>query len=394
MSRAKKGLSFMMSNFFHSKYRLFLLIGGVIVCIYALSQGVFLAENTLVLARLNAFRHTCPYTHAPLATNHAVSLKRPDFQTGVVYIQWGQDGYGRCNKQWQQGLDDIHPKTGARWLEMPITFTQDSQTTTHITQLPTTPDTTSFREGIADAHAMGYHVFVVPLVGISKGVGRWSGSIHFGSMSDEQRWFDNYWQVFRPYVVAAAQGKADQLAIGTEDEWLEQHAPASMWNHLIAQIRSIFSGTLTYDINWSSLTKSTPSWIANSAISMVGISEYISLLNHRALMDTKSIFPTWQEHIKSLIDAFATQIGKPIFLSEIGYRNSSDALYNPWEKITTFPHAPELQAAACDAALANVLADPHIQGIYFWAWDNVDLFNLHNTVATATLHKWYTSSDA
>ena len=310
----------------------------------------------------------------------------------MVYIQWGQDGYGRCNTQWQKGLDDVHIQTGARWLEMPVTFTQASQTTTHIVPLPTTPGAESFQEGIVAAHAMGYHVFVVPLIGISNGTGRWSGAIHFTSVEEEQEWFDNYWQVFRPYVVAAAQGRADQVAVGTEDEWLEQHAPASVWNRFIAQVHSIFSGTLTYDMNWSSLTKSIPTWIANPNISMVGISEYISLVNSRNETNIKNVIPAWRSRVKGLIDIFATQVKKPVFLSEIGYRNSADALYNPWEKVTTFPRSPQQQAAACDAALTNIFTDTHIHGVYFWAWDNVDLFNLHNSLAVATIHKWYTSS--
>jgi hypothetical protein len=384
----------MMSNFFHQKYRLFFLVGGIILCIYILSQGVFFVENTFVLAHLNASKNEniCSHAHTSLAADHVAPLKRPDFQSGIVYIQWGQDGYGRCNTQWQKGLDDVHSQTGARWLEMPITFTQNSQTTTHITPLPTTPSAASFREGIVTAHAMGYHVFVVPLIGITNGTGRWSGSIHFTNVTEEQQWFNNYWQVFRPYVVAAAQGHADQLAIGTEDEWLERNVPASLWNTFIAQIHSVFPGTLTYDMNWSSLTKPIPSWLANSNISMVGISEYISLTKSRDDTHIKDIASLWKSRVKGLIDTFATQVKKPVFLSELGYRNSTDALYNPWEKITTFPLSPQQQAAAYDAALTNILTDTHIHGIYLWAWDNVDLFNLHNTLAVATIHKWYTSS--
>ncbi len=382
----------MMSDFFHAKYRIFLLLTGIVLSIYGLSQGILFAENTVVQAGLNALRNeaNCFHMHAPLATN--LHLKRPNFQTGVVYIQWGSDGYGRCNGQWHQGLDDIHTQTGARWLELPITFEQISQTTTHITTLPTTPSVESFREGIADAHAMGYSVFVVPLIGISTGTGRWSGAIHFTSMAMEQQWFDNYWQVFRPYVVAAAQGDADQIAIGTEDEWLERNVPASLWKHFIAQVRSVFSGMLTYDMNWSSITKPIPSWLADTNISMVGVSEYIPLTDKREETSTENVTALWHSKVQKEIDAFASRLKKPVFLSEIGYRNSTDALYNPWEAVTPSPHSPSQQAVACNAALTNILADPHIHGVYFWGWENVGLFTLRNSPAVAALHKWYTLS--
>ena len=381
---------FMMSNFFHAKYRIFLLIGGMALCVYGLSQGVFFAENTFVSAFRNELN--CLHTHTPLSASQTARLKRPNFQTGVVYIQWGSDGYGHCNPQWHAALDDIHTQAGAHWLELPITFNQDSQTTTHITLLPTTPSVNSFREGITTAHAMGYHVFVVPLIGISSGTGRWSGSIHFTSTAQKQQWFDNYWQIFRPYVVAAAQGSADQIAIGTEDEWLERNVPATMWKHYIAQVRSVFSGTLTYDMNWSSITKPLPAWLADANINMIGVSEYIPLTDTRNDTSTSSIISTWHKRVQVGIDAFAARVKKPIFLSEIGYRDSADALYNPWEQITTSPHSPRQQATASDAALANILSDPHIYGVYFWAWENADLFNLHNTPAVTAIHRWYTLS--
>ncbi len=384
----------MMSNIFHSKFRIFLLIGGMVLCIYGISQGVLFAENTFVVGGINALRNeaTCLRGHTPLSTDEALQLQRPDFQTGVVYIQWGLDGYGRCNAQWQTALDDIHTQMGARWLELPITFNQVSQTTTHLTLLPTTPSVNSFREGIATAHAMGYSVFVVPLIGISSGTGRWSGAIHFTNTAMEQQWFDNYWQIYRPYVEAAAQAGANQLSIGTEDEWLERNVPASIWEHYIAQVRSIFPGTLTYDMNWSDITQPIPSWLASSNINMVGVSEYIPLTDKREDTVSGNITALWHQRVQVGIDAFAARIKKPIFLSEIGYRNTKDALFNPWEQVTASPHSAQLQSTACDAALTNILADPNIHGVYFWSWENVNLFNLHNSPAVSAIHKWYTLS--
>jgi len=384
----------MTSNVFHQKYRLFFLVGGIILCIYVLSQGVFFAENTFVLARLNAFRNenACVHPHTSLASDHVGLLKRPDFQSGMVYIQWGQDGYGRCNTQWQKGLDDVHTQTGARWLEMPITFTQNSQTTTHIVLLPTTPSAQSFREGIVTAHKMGYHVFVVPLMSISNGTGRWSGSIHFTNVAEEQQWFDNYWQVFRPYIVAAAQGGADQVAVGTEDEWLEQHAPASVWNRFIAQVHSIFSGTLTYDMNWTTLQSPPRAWMQNADLKMIGISAYLPIIDTPERIDPKQIPVLWKNTVKRALDTFAMKLGKPIFISEIGYRNSADTLYHTWyPESTVSPPDPVEQAAACDAALANVISDPHIIGIFFWGWEDVQGFQLSGQPAVAVLHKWYSS---
>ena len=116
---------------------------------------------------------------APWPTGHS---QRPNFEAGIVFHQWSADGYGL---NWQQQLPIVHAQTGARWMEMPIFFSQ----------------------------AMDY--------------------------STETQWCDSYWRALQPYVLAAAQAGADQLAIGTELVWLQQHAPAALWNTLISLVNVI-----------------------------------------------------------------------------------------------------------------------------------------------------------
>jgi hypothetical protein len=93
-----------------------------------------------------------------------------------------------------------------------------------------------------------------------------------------------------------------------------------------------------------------------------------------------------------VLDAFSLQLRKPMIISEIGYRNSADTLYNSWLPYSTLSRPdPAEQAAACNAALANVIPDPHIAGIFFWGWDGVDSFKLAGQPAVGVLNHWYTS---
>lgn len=82
------------------------------------------------------------------------------------------------------------------------------------------------------------------------------------------------------------------------------------------------------------------------------------------------------------------------FLAEIGYRNSADALYHSWEPTSSAPPDPVEQAAACDAALANILPDQHILGSFFWGWDDARAFNLKGLPAATVIHKYYKSLQA
>ncbi len=330
-------------------------------------------------------------TITPQPTRPTNYYQRPDFETGVVYPQWSQTSYGPNDTPWLNSLPVIQSQTAARWLEMPILFAQPTSSSTQVKAGQGTPTPESVLYGIRAARALGFHVFVVPLLDVNV-QGAWSASIQFSNSTDEQQWFDNFWQVFQPYVIAAQIGGADQVAIGTEEVWLQQYALPSFWNTLIARVRSAFSGIITYDMNWSSLGTAIPAWFSNPALGMLGVSEYIPMIDTRERVAPADMIPLWRDKVKAQLDTLAIQTGKPVILSEIGYRNSADALYHPWfPDSTASPPDPAEQAAACDAALTNIIPDPHIIGAFFWGWDNVGGFKLSGQPATAVLQKWFTS---
>ncbi len=311
------------------------------------------------------------------------------FETGIVTPQWQQQtAYG---PQWQQSLSDIQTQTGARWIELSLLFSQSTSASTAVRTTQSTPLVAAFAAGVRAAHAKGLHVFVVPLMGVDE-KGGWAGSIQFTSQEQEQAWFDSYWNTYKPYVEAAAQAGADQMAIATECSWLQQHAPAALWNQLIDRIHSVFAGTLTYDMNWYPVNQAIPTWFSNQAISMIGVSSYIPLTDVSTRIDPKDMMGLWKDKIQSILDTISARVGKPVLISEIGYRNSSNALYNSWEQDSTSPLDPAEQAGAYDAALANAVPDQRIAGIFFWGWENVGKFTLKGQGMTnAVLHKWYTS---
>ncbi len=324
-------------------------------------------------------------TQPPVAT-----VTRPQtFETGIVTPQWQQQtAYG---PEWQQSLSDIQTQTGAKWIELSLLFSQSTSASTTVRTTQSTPLVSAFAAGVRAAHAKGLHVFVVPLMGVDE-KGGWAGSIQFTSQEQEQAWFDSYWNTYKPYVEAAAQAGADQMAIATECSWLQDNAPAAMWNQLIARIHSVFAGTLTYDMNWYPVNQAIPNWFSNSAISMIGVSSYIPLTDVSTRIDPTAMMGLWKDKIQSILDTISTRVGKPVLISEIGYRNSSNALYDLWEQDSTSPLDPAEQAGAYDAALANAIPDQRIAGIFFWGWEDVGKFTLKGqSMTNAVLHKWYTS---
>jgi Glycoside Hydrolase Family 113 len=315
-------------------------------------------------------------------------MQRPDFQTGVIFPQWGQTAYGPEDPYWQVGLAEIQQQTAAQWIAMTINFSQSSPYATQVQTAKNTPTPQVVAAGIGRARAMGYHLFVQPLITI-QGQHPWAGYIQFTTAQEAHAWFDSYWRIFKPYVVAAAQAGAEELALGTEYERLQRYWGAE-WNQLISRVHRVFPGMLTYDINWTTLNYPIPSWMHSPWLNFIGVSVYISLTDVPRRLEPKVVPSLWREKIRKVLDAFSAQLRKPVLISEIGYRDSPDALYNPWEMQTLTGTDPEEQAAAYAAALQNSIVDPHITGIFFWAW-SFPLFAPNGKPASKVLYDWYTS---
>lgn len=375
--------------FIFSKRVLFLL-GSLLLCIS--TQVILFSWGGIFGPQPASLQAGNRYTTLPTLTRPAIQDQRPPFEKGVIFPRWNQTSYGPGDTEWLKGLSDIQVQTGAHWIEMPILFSQASLTSTRVMLGPSTPTVESVVSGIRAARALGYHVFITPLIGVI-GPGLWAANIQFSSYVQEVQWFDSFWKMFRPYAWAAQVAGADQVSIGSEEVWLEQFAPALLWDTLIERVRSVFSRIITYDMDWTSLSRPIQIWMSNSNLSMIGVTEYIPLIDSPKRVDPKIMFSLWRDKVKRAIDNFSIRIGKPVVIAEIGYRNSQDALYHSWDTESPFsPPDPIEQAAACNAALANVMSDPHIAGIFFWGWDGVGAFKLSGQPAVAVIHVWYTSS--
>ena len=127
---------------------------------------------------------------------------------------------------------------------------------------------------------------------------------------------------------------------------------------------------------------------------MVGVSSYIPLLDTPKQLDPGEISALWSQKVKSKLDMLASKLEKRVLISEIGYRNSSDALYQTWLPHTNASLDPQVQSAAYAATLSNTLSDPQIAGTFFWGWDGVDRFSIKDQPAVQTLNKWYSLPQA
>jgi hypothetical protein len=356
---------------------------AVFSALLALSLGVSLEWILLTGSSPQAvYKASIPPTPTPV-----IGSLPADFQTGVVFPQWGTTAYSATNQNFTYGLQEIHEQTGARWVQLTITLYQKDFVTPHLDPSEQTVTPESLAEGVRIAHQRGYKVFVAPLLTV--GATGWAGDIRPRNRTFTTQWFDNYFQSLLPYLQVAAQEHVEQFALGTEYEALEAASP-DYWTKLIDQARAVYPGKLTYDMNWTAALKPPRQWMVNNPnLDFLGVSVYRPLTTRPAPRDADGLTTLWQYKIGDMLDALALKSGKPIILSEIGYRNSADALYQPWQWKSSAPADPDLQAAAYEAALQNIIRDPYIAGAFFWGW-SVPAFAPNWLPAAQALHRWYT----
>lgn len=365
------------------------LLAGVLV-LGMLAEWTLVTGGLPVAARLGLAVPAAPTASQPRA--------RPAFQTGMLFPQWGRAAYSPSNPAYTTGLREISQQTGARWVELIINFYQQTYLSPTLEDNGGTVTPASLRAGILAAHAQGDRVFIVPFISLVQPTPwqtHWSGDIRCLDAPACDAWFANYWQALKPYLQVAQQAHAEQFALGTELASLEGVGDG-YWNTLIEAAHRVFLGQLTYDTNFTTLGHAPgalPEWFRNPALATIGVSVYFSLTSGPAPVALSQVSSLWATHARAPLDAFSVWLGRPLLISEIGYRESADALYYPFAATSAAPADPAMQAAAYNAALANVIPDRHIAGIYFYAW-SVPLFEPNNLPAAHVLWQWYMSPAA
>lgn len=318
----------------------------------------------------------------PTCTPHP---HRPDFQTGVVFPQWGVNAYSNASVNWKDGMNQI-AETHACWISMTLPFHMTGPSSTSLETRADTPTIQAFQQGVQSAHRRGYRVLVEPLVTLD-GQYAWAGYVTFPKLASAKLWFDHYAQILAPYIAVASEEHAEEFSLGNEFDLLDMEYP-SLWRQLLDTVHKTFAGPITYGFNWGSIKKKLPTWFDDPLLSAVGISCYFPVTPHSLRLDQQTAVLDWRSNIQSRLDTFSETIKKPLLLTEIGYINTANAGYQPWKTIPDTAQDNQEQAILYEAAMENISTDPHIQGTFWWAW-SMPHYDPNGKPAAQVLQRWY-----
>src|SRR5262245_49246928 len=280
------------------------------------------------------------------------------FQRGICLEHAVGPAPGYLSAQCARELRRL-PEAGAEWVSLtPFGWLAEPRSPELGNSTDQGPDGESdeaVAEAAANARAAGLKVWLHPHLW-SRG---WVGELSF-SASGWQRFHEQYRELVLHWALLAERERFDGLYVGHELASSTARDPAR-WRALIADVRKVFRGLLSYGANWDEVAL-VPFW---DALDVIGVSLYTPLAE-RPTSDPRALRKGADRALADL-SRVSRRFGRPVMVSELGYPPSADAAVRPWEEPATAGD-PEAQRACFEAMLAALDPCEWVAGVFVWTW--------------------------
>jgi hypothetical protein len=233
------------------------------------------------------------------------------------------------------------------------------------------------------------------------GPGAWHGTITMASAAEWDRWFASYRRFTLHYAELAERLQIPVYCVGTELHGTVRARPDD-WRRLIAEVRKVYTGRLTYAANWHQELDDVTFW---DAVDMIGVQAYFPL-SQEPLPTVEELVAGWQPHVAAL-ESLARRHGRPILFTEVGYVSRPGATAEPWQwpedrHAAASEDGLELQARAYEAFFRVFWDETWVAGAYIWKWypgtsattaRTVD-FTPQGKPAELVMRRWYGGESA
>lgn len=275
----------------------------------------------------------------------------PSAIRGFTLSAWSRDAYASAESDLAVArLQSI----GASHLMLLVTAYQETPRAS-VVELDSmlTPSRASLDSAVHEARSRNLGVAIKVHVDVRDG--SWRAAI---DPVDATMWFDSYRAFILPLAEFAEAAGAVQFAFGTELAGTLDHE--SEWRQTIALVRDRFSGTITYASSWDEANL-VPFW---DAVDQIGIDAYFPI-TQRADAGRLEILAGWQIWLDRM-EQLHKKSGRPILITEIGYRSVDGAGMTPYEFRAEGALDVGEQADLYWGATEALGSASWIAGLYWW----------------------------
>ena len=222
--------------------------------------------------------------------------------------------------------------------------------------------------------------------------GQYTGLMEMGNEADWKILEDTYRDYILDFARLAEKIDVDMFCIGTELDRFVQNR-TSYWIELINEIKSVYSGKLTYAANWDEYRR-VPFW---DELDMIGIDAYFPISENQTptIEDCRL---GWQKY-KPEMESYSDKFSKPVLFTEFGYRSLDYSAREPWRSersLLDVNHQAQLNAT--QALFEEFWGEEWFAGGFVWKWfpagnrinpDNNKRFTPQNKPVEAVIRDTY-----
>jgi hypothetical protein len=224
----------------------------------------------------------------------------------------------------------------------------------------------TWKSQINIAHSSGFKVFMKPHLWLDEpSKGKWRSDIFPTTEENWKLWSETYREYILMYAKIAETNKVELFCIGTELSRLSVEK-TEFWKALIADVKNVYTGKITYAANWSKEYEKITFW---NQLDYIGVQAYFPLVKNN-YPSIAQISNGWQRHFP-LLDSLHQKYNRKILFTEIGYKSTADGAIRPWQWIEDPDNldkilSNETQANSYQAFFDSVWHKDWFAGVHIW----------------------------
>jgi hypothetical protein len=227
--------------------------------------------------------------------------------------------------------------TGATCVSIQAIYRMDTGTSCEVHRHPTSsPTEASLRRTFREARAAQLRIMFFPTINIRNEANDarwWRGNIE---PSDWNLWWRNYTD-FNVHLARIAQEEGvEWYSVGTEMGSTCRFP--DQWRRLVAQVRQVYRGKITYSVNFDSHDDFT----FGDCLDVIGMNTYDPIAKHDVRPTAGQVRDAWW-WIVTKARTLQARFQRPVMITEVGYPSVAGANAGPWDFRTSHPKDLELQ---------------------------------------------------
>ncbi len=227
--------------------------------------------------------------------------------------------------------------TGATCVSLQAIYRMETWHSNEIVRHPTSsPSEAALRRTFRQARELQLRMMFFPTINLrdeAENETWWRGNIR---PADWEAWWRNY-TAFNVHLARIAQEEGvEWYSVGTE--MASTHRFPDQWRALVAEVRKVFKGKITYSVNFDSHDTFT----FGDCLDVIGMNTYDPISKDEEYPSPEAIRDAWW-WIVCKARTLHARFDRPVMITEVGYPSVAHAHVGPWDFRSDKPRDLALQ---------------------------------------------------